>query len=72
MRGLSFPYNYRGLYLKGWSLMNRSALALWLLVALASVASAVEAARADGPAPPVAERRPFEVLSPNGNRRDDY
>jgi len=22
--------------------------------------------------PPVAERRPFEVVSPNGNRRDDY
>jgi oligopeptidase B len=35
-------------------------------------ASAVEAAPAEAPVPPVAERRPFEVISPNGNRRDDY
>ncbi|HTB89547.1 MAG TPA: S9 family peptidase [Steroidobacteraceae bacterium] len=52
--------------------MNRSALGLWVVVGLASVASAVETARAEGPMPPVAERRPFEVVSPNGNRRDDY
>ena len=38
----------------------------------AAIASAVWAAPADGPAPPVAERRPFDVVSPNGNRRDDY
>jgi oligopeptidase B len=53
--------------------MNKSALAVWVVVGLgAVVASAVEAAPADAPAPPVAERRPFEVISPNGNRRDDY
>jgi oligopeptidase B len=53
--------------------MNKSALAVWVIVGLgAVVASAVEAAPAEAPAPPVAERRPFDVISPNGNRRDDY
>jgi oligopeptidase B len=53
--------------------MNRSAFTIWVVVALASVvASAVGAAPADAPVPPVAERRPFDVISPNGNRRDDY
>jgi oligopeptidase B len=71
--GLSFPYNYRGCTLRGWSFMNRSAFTIWVVVGLASVvASAVEAAPAQAPVPPVAERRPFDVISPNGNRRDDY
>jgi oligopeptidase B len=48
--------------------MNKSALAVWVLVGLASAVSAV----AEVPGPPVAERRPFDVVSPNGNRRDDY
>jgi oligopeptidase B len=53
--------------------VNRSALAVWVVVGLASVvASAVVAAAAEVPTPPVAERRPFDVVSPNGNRRDDY
>jgi oligopeptidase B len=39
---------------------------------VAAVSSAVCAAPAEGPVPPVAERRPFDVVSPNGNRRDDY
>jgi oligopeptidase B len=53
--------------------MNKSALAVWVVVGLgAVVASAVAAASAEAPVPPVAERRPFEVISPNGNRRDDY
>jgi oligopeptidase B len=53
--------------------MNRSALAVWVVVGLgAVVASAVEAAPAEAPMPPFAERRPFDVVSPNGNRRDDY
>jgi oligopeptidase B len=53
--------------------MNRFALTMWVVVGLASVvASAVEVAPAEAPVPPVAERRPFEVISPNGNRRDDY
>jgi oligopeptidase B len=53
--------------------MNKSALAVWMVVGLgAVVASAVEAAPAEAPGPPVAERRPFDVVSPNGNRRDDY
>jgi oligopeptidase B len=53
--------------------MNKSALAGWVVVGLASVvATAVEAAPAEAPAPPVAERRPFDVISPNGTRRDDY
>jgi oligopeptidase B len=53
--------------------MNKCSLAFGVLVGLASVvASAVEAAPAEVPAPPVAERRPFDVISPNGNRRDDY
>jgi oligopeptidase B len=29
-------------------------------------------AEAASPAPPVADKRPFTVLSPNGNRQDDY
>jgi oligopeptidase B len=53
--------------------MNRSAFTKWVVVGLVSVvASAVEAAPAQAPVPPVAERRPFDVISPNGNRRDDY
>ena len=53
--------------------MNKSALAVWVVVGLgAVVASAVGAAPAEAPVPPVAERRPFDVVSPNGNRRDDY
>ncbi|HTD75023.1 MAG TPA: S9 family peptidase [Steroidobacteraceae bacterium] len=53
--------------------MNKSALAVWVVVGLGAVAaSAVEVAPAQAPAPPVAERRPFDVVSPNGNRRDDY
>lgn len=53
------------------SFINKSALAVWVFVGLAS-ALGVQAARADVPVPPVAERRPFDVVSPNGNRRDDY
>jgi oligopeptidase B len=53
--------------------MNKSVLAVWVVVGLGAVmASAVAAASAEAPVPPVAERRPFEVISPNGNRRDDY
>jgi oligopeptidase B len=53
--------------------MNKFALAVWVIVGVGAVgASAVEAAPAQSPAPPVAERRPFDVVSPNGNRRDDY
>lgn len=53
--------------------MNKCALALWVVVGSASVVvSAVEAAPAEVPTPPIAERRPFDVVSPNGNRRDDY
>jgi oligopeptidase B len=53
--------------------MNKSALAVWVVVGLGEVvASVVEAAPAEAQAPPVAERRPFDVVSPNGNRRDDY
>jgi len=51
--------------------MNKCALAAYV-VGLASVASAVAAAPAEVPTPPLAERRPFDVVSPNGNRRDDY
>jgi oligopeptidase B len=53
--------------------MNRSALAVWVVVGLGAVAaSAVEVPSTEAPSPPVAERRPFDVVSPNGNRRDDY
>src|SRR5271165_3019887 len=53
--------------------MNKSAGAVWLFVGFAcAIASGIEATRADVPEPPVAERRPFDVVSPNGNRRDDY
>jgi oligopeptidase B len=53
--------------------MNKSALAVWVVIGFApAVASVVEAAPAEAPAPPLAERRPFEVISPNGSRRDDY
>ena len=53
--------------------MNKSALAVWMVVGLAcSVASALDTASAQEPVPPSAQRRPFDVLSPNGNRRDDY
>jgi oligopeptidase B len=51
--------------------MNKFALGLWVFVGLGPV-FALEVAPAGAQAPPVAERRPFEVLSPNGNRRDDY
>jgi oligopeptidase B len=54
-------------------LKNKSAPALWVVLGLVSVcASWVEAAPAEGPVPPVAEKRAFDVVSPNGNRRDDY
>jgi oligopeptidase B len=49
--------------------MNKLAFAA-LLQALGGV-SAI-AAPADMPTPPVAERRAFDVVSPNGPRRDDY
>lgn len=53
--------------------MNKSALAVWVTFGLACGAvSAVDAASAEAPVPPVAQRRPFDVISPNGNRRDDY
>jgi oligopeptidase B len=53
--------------------MNKSALAVWVAVGLACVVTTVTAAApAEAPVPPVAERRPFDVVSPNGNRRDDY
>jgi oligopeptidase B len=53
--------------------MIKCALAICLVAGLASfVAPAIEATPAEVPAPPVAERRPFDVISPNGNRRDDY
>jgi oligopeptidase B len=52
--------------------MNKFALAVWVVAGLASVASSAEVAPAVVPTPPVAERRPFDVISPNGNRRDDY
>jgi oligopeptidase B len=51
--------------------MNKSSVAMWVVVGLSGVA-ALEAAPAQAPVPPVAERRPFDVVSPNGNRRDDY
>jgi oligopeptidase B len=52
--------------------MSKCAFAVWVVVALASVASSAEVAPAVVATPPVAERRPFDVISPNGNRRDDY
>ena len=52
--------------------MTRFGPAVWVMGLLAAVSSAVCAAPAEGPVPPVAERRPFDVVSPNGNRRDDY
>jgi oligopeptidase B len=53
--------------------MNKSAFAVWVAFGLAcGVASAVDAASAEAPVPPVAQRHPFDVISPNGNRRDDY
>ena len=53
--------------------MNKSALAMWVTFGLACGAvSAIEAASVEAPVPPVAQRRPFDVISPNGNRRDDY
>jgi len=52
--------------------MKKSARAVWMLIGLASVTSVAEAASAAAPTPPVAERRPFDVVSPSGNRRDDY
>jgi oligopeptidase B len=53
-------------------LMNKSALAVLIAVGLTSVASSAEVASSVAPTPPVAERHPFDVISPNGNRRDDY
>jgi oligopeptidase B len=53
--------------------MKKSALGMLAVLALGCCAAAhVESAPAEGPVPPVAERRPFDVVSPNGNRRDDY
>ena len=52
--------------------MTRFGAAVWVIGLVAAVSSAVCAAPAEGPVPPVAERRPFDVVSPNGNRRDDY
>jgi oligopeptidase B len=49
--------------------MNKIALAALTLL-LACISAAVQAA--ETPIPPVAERRAFEVISPNGPRRDDY
>jgi oligopeptidase B len=48
--------------------VNGIALAVLTLV----IACTSLAAKAAENSPPVAERRPFEVLSPNGPRRDDY
>jgi oligopeptidase B len=52
--------------------MNKCALAPWVIGLAAVVAAVAAAAPAEVPVPPVAERRPFDVVSPNGNRRDDY
>src|SRR5580698_9169050 len=52
--------------------MNKSVLSMWVVGLTFVVASVIEAAPTADPAPPVAERRPFDVVSPNGNRRDDY
>ena len=52
--------------------MNNSVLSMWVVGLTFVVASVIEAAPTADPAPPVAERRPFDVVSPNGNRRDDY
>src|ERR1700727_2103428 len=52
--------------------MNKSVLSMWVVGLTSFVASVIEAAPTADPAPPVAERRPFYVVSPNGNRRDDY
>jgi oligopeptidase B len=52
--------------------MNKCALAPWVIGLASVVAAAAAAAPAEVPVPPVAERRPFDVVSPNGNRRDDY
>jgi oligopeptidase B len=52
--------------------MNNFTFAVWVVLGLSAAAgSAVRAAAPEVP-PPVAERRPFDVVSPNGNRRDDY
>jgi oligopeptidase B len=51
--------------------MNKTGLALWV-IGLNLSGATVWAAPAPDLKPPVAERRPFDVLSPNGNRRDDY
>src|SRR5579859_4557040 len=56
--------------------MNKSGFAkriIGLCLAAATAWSAAAwAALAADPKPPAAERRPFDVVSPNGNRRDDY
>lgn len=52
--------------------MNRSALGVWVVVGFGAVCAAALEAAPEAPVPPVAERRPFDVVSPNGNRRDDY
>ena len=52
--------------------MTKSGLVVWVIGLSWAIATATRAAPAEGPAPPVAERRPFDVVSPNGNRRDDY
>jgi oligopeptidase B len=65
--------------MQGWrsdcqigNFMNNFTIAAWVVLGLSAAAgSAVRAAAPEVPAP-VAERRPFDVVSPNGNRRDDY
>jgi oligopeptidase B len=53
--------------------MKKSVLAMWAVFTLGWVSAALAAtAPMGGPVPPVAERRPFVVVSPNGNRSDDY
>jgi oligopeptidase B len=52
--------------------MNKCVLVAFVVGLASGIASAVDGAPAEGPPPPVAERRPFDVVSPNGNRRDDY
>src|SRR3984885_12143102 len=53
--------------------MKQSVLGVLSFFALACCGAALaESAPGQAPVPPVAERRPFDVVSPNGNRRDDY
>jgi oligopeptidase B len=53
--------------------MKLSVLGRLTVFTLSCVSAALAAtAPAGAPVPPVAERRPFVVVSPNGNRSDDY